>query len=424
MELSMDVLLKRFKDYIRFDTQSDEDNDAVCPSTPGQMILARHLAEELKEIGLQDVELDSHGYIMATLPEHGVETAPVVGFIAHVDTSPDAAGGPVHPKLVKDYDGGDIVLNEEGPIVFRTEEFPEVLKYKGQDILFTDGTTLLGADDKAGVTAIVSAMEYLVKHPEIQHGRIRIGFTPDEETGRSAARFDVKKFGADFAYTVDGGELGGLEYENFNASNPVITFHGRSVHTGDAKGKMLNALTVAAEWQQMLPAGDKPEYTEGHEGFFHVYKMTGGVESCTMNMLIRDHDRQKFEDRKQYLHRMADFLNAKYGAGTVEIKPHDVYYNMLEKIEDGNLFVVDLARQAMEAAGVVPDIQPIRGGTDGAQLSFRGLPCPNLFTGGANFHGRFEYLPLQSLKKAGETVLGIVMGAAKLKKQGIGHENH
>lgn len=416
MELDMDVMVKRFKDYISFDTQSDEENDKACPSTPGQMVLSKHLAEELKAIGLTEVELDNHGYVMATLPANGVSGAPVVGFIAHVDTSPDAAGGPIKPLIVKAYDGKDVVLNENGPIVFKTKDFPEVLKYKGQDIMFTDGTTLLGADDKAGVTAIVSAMEYLVKHPEIKHGKIRVGFTPDEETGRSADLFDVEKFGADFAYTIDGGELGGLEYENFNAANPVITFHGRSFHTGDAKGKMINAITLAAEWQQMLPAGEKPEYTEGYEGFFHVYKIAGGVEKCTMNMLVRDHSRQKFEQRKAYLHTMADFFNQKYGEGTVEVTPHDVYFNMLEKIEDGNMYVVELAKQAMEAAGVTPDVQPIRGGTDGARLSFMGLPCPNIFTGGANFHGRFEYLPLNSLKKAGETVLGIATGAASLKK--------
>ena len=416
MELDMDVMVKRFKDYISFDTQSDEENDKACPSTPGQMVLSKHLAEELKAIGLTEVELDNHGYVMATLPANGVSGAPVVGFIAHVDTSPDAAGGPIKPLIVKAYDGKDIVLNENGPIVFKTKDFPEVLKYKGQDIMFTDGTTLLGADDKAGVTAIVSAMEYLVKHPEIKHGKIRVGFTPDEETGRSADLFDVEKFGADFAYTIDGGELGGLEYENFNAANPVITFHGRSFHTGDAKGKIINAITLAAEWQQMLPAGEKPEYTEGYEGFFHVYKIAGGVEKCTMNMLVRDHSRQKFEQRKAYLHTMADFFNQKYGEGTVEVTPHDVYFNMLEKIEDGNMYVVELAKQAMEAAGVTPDVQPIRGGTDGARLSFMGLPCPNIFTGGANFHGRFEYLPLNSLKKAGETVLGIATGAASLKK--------
>lgn len=405
-------IVQRFLKYVSFDTQSDEDNDTVCPSTPGQLVFAKALAAELKAIGLSHVTLDEHGYIMATLPANGAE-GPVVGFISHVDTSPDASGKDIQPVRVRDYDGKDIVLNEERGIVFSTKAFPEVLKYKGQDILFTDGTTLLGADDKAGVTAIVSAMEYLLQHLDITHGTIRIGFTPDEETGRSAALFDVQQFGADFAYTVDGGELGGLEYENFNAANPVITFHGRSVHTGDAKGKMVNALSIAAEWQQLLPAGEKPEYTEGHEGFFHVYKLHGDVETCTMHMLVRDHDRQHFERRKALLQQMADFFNEKYGDGTVVVTPHDVYYNMLEKIEDGHMDVVDLAKEAMEAAGVTPQVAPIRGGTDGAQLSFRGLPCPNLFTGGANFHGRYEYLPIPSLVKACETVIEIAKRAAQ-----------
>ncbi len=416
MELSMDILVKRFQDYVSFDTQSDEDNDKACPSTPGQMILAKHLAEELKKIGLSEVELDNHGYVMATLPANGLEAAPTVGFIAHVDTSPSASGRDIKPQIVKNYDGQDILLNKEQNIVFSTKAFPEVLKYKGQDIMFTDGTTLLGADDKAGVTAIVSAMEYLVQHPEVKHGKIRVGFTPDEETGRSADKFDVQKFAADFAYTIDGGELGGLEYENFNAANPTILFHGVSVHTGDGKGKMKNALSIACEWQQMLPAGEKPEYTEGHEGFYHVYKMAGDVENCSMMMLIRDHDKEKFNQRKNFLDQLAAFFNQKYGAGTVEVKHKDVYFNMLEKIEDGNMYVVDLAKEAMVAAGVTPDVQPIRGGTDGARLSFMGLPCPNIFTGGANFHGRFEYLPLKSLKKASETVLHIAVGAGKLQK--------
>lgn len=410
--MDQEQLVQRFLKYISFDTQSDEDNDAVCPSTPGQLVFARALAQELRDIGLRDVSLDEHGYIMATLPANGVSGA-TVGFISHLDTAPDASGKGIKPKIVRYYDGKDIVLNEKENIVFSTKAFPEVLKYKGQDIIFTDGTTLLGADDKAGVTAIVSAMEYFVNHPEVKHGAVRIGFTPDEETGRSAALFDVKQFGADFAYTVDGGELGGLEYENFNAANPVITFHGRSVHTGDAKGKMINALSLAAEWQMCLPAGEKPEYTEGREGFFHVYKLDGDVETCTMHMLVRDHDRQRFEWRKALLQQMADFFNEKYGAGTVEVTPHDVYYNMLEKIQDGHMDIVDLAKEAMQAAGVTPRISPIRGGTDGAQLSFRGLPCPNLFTGGANFHGRYEYLPIPSLVKACETVIEIAKRAAQ-----------
>ncbi len=416
LELSMETLVKRFKDYISYNTQSDEDNDKECPSTPGQMVFAKHLAEELKDIGLSDVTLDAHGYIMATLPANDGGAGKTVGFISHLDTAPDAPGGPMHPRIVKDYDGKDIMLNEKENVILSPNEFPELLDYKGQDIMVTDGLTLLGADDKAGLTAIVTAAEYLVNHPEVQHGTIRIGVTPDEETGRSATLFDVEKFGADFAYTVDGGAIGGLEYETFNAANPIITFHGRSVHTGDAKGKMLNALTLAAEWQNLLPAGEKPEYTEGYEGFFHVYKISGGVETCTMHMLVRDHDRAKFEERKAFLDKLAAFFNERYGAGTVEVTPHDVYYNMREKIEDGNMYVVDLAKEAMREAGIEPVISPVRGGTDGSQLSFRGLPCPNLFTGGLNYHGRYEYLPLPSLKAAGETTLYLMVLAGKKAK--------
>ena len=416
LELSMETLVKRFKDYISYNTQSDEDNDKECPSTPGQMVFAKHLAEELKDIGLSDVTLDAHGYIMATLPANDGGAGKTVGFISHLDTAPDAPGGPMHPRIVKDYDGKDIMLNEKENVILSPNEFPELLDYKGQDIMVTDGLTLLGADDKAGLTAIVTAAEYLVNHPEVQHGTIRIGVTPDEETGRSATLFDVEKFGADFAYTVDGGAIGGLEYETFNAANPIITFHGRSVHTGDAKGKMLNALTLAAEWQNLLPAGEKPEYTEGYEGFFHVYKISGGVETCTMHMLVRDHDRAKFEERKAFLDKLAAFFNERYGAGTVEVTPHDVYYNMREKIEDGNMYVVDLAKEAMREAGIEPVISPVRGGTDGSQLSFRGLPCPNLFTGGLNYHGRYEYLPLPSLKSAGETTLYLMVLAGKKAK--------
>lgn len=413
LKLSMDTLVKRFQDYISYNTQSDEDNDKECPSTPGQMVFAKHLAEELKALGLSDVTLDAHGYIMATLPANDGGAGKTVGFISHLDTAPDAPGGPMHPRIVEAYDGKDIVLNEKENVVLSPSEFPELLDYQGQDIMVTDGRTLLGADDKAGLTAIVSAAEYLLQHPEVKHGTIRIGVTPDEETGRSATLFDVEKFGADFAYTVDGGAIGGLEYETFNAANPIITFHGRSVHTGDAKGKMLNALTLAAEWQNLLPAGEKPEYTEGYEGFFHVYKISGGVETCTMHMLVRDHDRAKFEARKAFLDKLAAFFNERYGAGTVEVTPHDVYYNMREKIEDGNMYVVDLAKQAMRAAGVEPVISPVRGGTDGSQLSFRGLPCPNLFTGGLNYHGRYEYLPLPSLKAAAETTLQLMVLAGK-----------
>ena len=411
----MDVLVKRFKDYVGFDTQSNEDNDQVCPSTPGQMVLAKHLTEELKSLGLVDVKLDNHGYIMATLPANGCENAPVVGFISHMDTSPDASGANIKPQVVERYDGADIVLNKEQEIVLSSKEFPSLLKYTGQPIMTTDGTTLLGADDKAGLTAIVSAAEYLLQHPEIKHGKIRLGFTPDEETGRSADRFDVDAFGADFAYTVDGDELGSLEYENFNAANASITFKGRSVHTGDAKDKMINANVVAMEWQQMLPAGERPEHTEGYEGFYHVHKVSGDVEKVTMTMLIRDHDKKKFALRKEYLQEMAALLNKKYGEGTVVVDCKDMYLNMREKMEEA-MYVVDLAKKAMESVGVKPMVKPIRGGTDGARLSFMGLPCPNLFTGGTNFHGRYEFLPLLSLQKAAETVLAIMTEAGKMKK--------
>ena len=403
-------------DYISYNTQSDEENDKACPSTPGQMVLAKHLKEELETIGLSDVTLDKNGYVMATLPGNG-EKGSTVGFISHMDTSPDAPGGPMHARIVKNYDGGDILLNRDKQIVLSVKDFPEIKKYRGQDIMVTDGTTLLGSDDKAGVTAIVSAMEYLIHHPEVKHGRIRIAFTPDEETGRSPLKFDVKAFGADFAYTVDGGELGGLEYENFNAANPVVTIRGRSVHTGDAKGKMVNAISIASEWQDMLPEGEKPECTEGREGFFHVYKIQGTVEKCTMDMLVRDHDAKKFRERKEFLLSMADFPNKKYGEGTVTVKLNDVYFNMMDIIEKGHMDIVELARKAMKEVGVTPVELPIRGGTDGAQLSFKGLPCPNLFTGGANFHSRFEYLPLNSMEKACETVIEIARRAWTIGKK-------
>ena len=416
MEIKLDTLVKRFKDYVSFDTRSSEENDQSCPSTPGQMVLAGHLAEELRALGLADVTLDKHGYIMATLPANGCEHAPVVGFISHMDTSPDAPGAGIRPQIVENYDGGDIILNEEQGIVLSPREFPSLLKYKGQPLMTTDGTTLLGADDKAGVTAIVSAAEYLLQHPEVKHGKIRLGFTPDEETGRSADRFDVQAFGADFAYTVDGDELGGLEYENFNAANATITFKGRGVHPGEAKGKMVNANTLAMEWQQLLPAGERPEYTEGYEGFYHVHKVSGDVEQVTMMMLIRDHDKERFARRKAYLGEMAELLNRKYGPGAVTVDCKDMYFNMREKMTEA-MYVVELAQKAMENAGVKPVVKPIRGGTDGARLSFMGLPCPNLFTGGANFHGRYEYLPLLSLQKAAETVLGIMVLAGQAEKK-------
>lgn len=414
MKLDRNILLNRFKDYVSFNTNSDE-HTGTHPSTERQLVLAKHLKEEMERIGLEDVTMSKEGYLMATLPANGVEGS-TVGFISHMDTSSEAPGGPVKPRIVENYDGGDICLNKEKEIYLYPKDFPELLKYKGEDLVVTDGTTLLGADDKAGITAIMTAMEYLIQHPEIKHGKIRIGITPDEEIGEGTMFFDVKKFGADFGYTVDGGAIGGLEYENFNAVNPEVTFHGRSVHTGDAKGKMINAISLASEWQNMLPEGEKPECTEGREGFFHVYNISGGVETCTISMLIRDHDKAHFEKRKQYLNQMADFMNAKYGNGTVTMDMKFGYSNMLDVLKEGHMDVVDLARDAIKAAGVTPVEIPIRGGTDGAMLSFKGLPCPNLFTGGENFHGRFEYLSIRGLEKSCETVIEIATRAYALKK--------
>ena len=411
MEIEMTKLIERFQKYIHFETQSD-DAQTGCPSTPGQLLFARYLVEELKNIGLQKVRMDEHGYVMAELPANGCEHAPAVGFISHMDTSPDMAAGPMKERIVRAYDGGDIVLDAADKIVLSPADFPELRDYTGQDLMVTDGHTLLGADDKAGICEIVSAMEYLIAHPEIQHGKLCVAFTPDEEIGRSADLFDVGDFGADFAYTLDGGAIGGLEYENFNAANVKVVIYGRGGHTGSAKGKMINAVTIAAEWQQLLPAGESPEYTEGYEGFYHVHKIAGDVEQVEMTMLIRDHDRVKFEKRKAFLQSMAELLNVKYGAGTVAVDAKDRYFNMREKIEPV-MYVVEMAEQAMRAAGVEPVCQPIRGGTDGARLSFMGLPCPNLFTGGHNYHGRFEYLSLQSMQKAAEVVVHIAEEAGK-----------
>lgn len=413
MEWNQEHLKERFLRYVAVDTQADSACTAY-PSTAGQRVLGEQLVAELQKLGLTEILHDENGYVTATLPANGCEQAPVIGLIAHLDTSPDMAGSPAKPRTVASYPGGDIVLNADKQIVLSPREFPELEQYIGQDLLVTDGNTLLGADDKAGICSIISAVEYLLAHPEIPHGKVRIAFTPDEEIGRSALRFDVPAFGAEFAYTVDGGAVGSIEYENFNAANVKVTIHGRNVHPGASKGKMLNALTLAAEWQLMLPAGEKPEYTEGYEGFFHVNSIHGNVEEAQLSMLVRDHDGQRFAARKELLQSLAKALAAKYGQGVITLEVKDLYYNMREKIEPVH-HIIDMACQAMETVGVTPRIEPIRGGTDGARLSFCGLPCPNLFTGGHNFHGKFEFLPLPSLMKSAQTVVEIVRRAGQLQ---------
>ena len=392
------TLTERFLNYVSFTTTSDE-NTNMTPSTPGQMIFAKFLVEELKSIGLQEVEVDKNGYIMATLPANTDKQVPTIGFIAHMDTSPDMTAKHVKPRIVANYDGNDILLNDEKLIVLETEKYPEILQYKGQDIIVTDGTTLLGADDKAGLAEIVTAMEYLLAHPEIKHGKIRIGFTPDEEIGQGADHFDVPKFGAEWAYTIDGGEIGELEFENFNAAAAKINFQGLNVHPGYAKHKMLNSMRVAYQFASMLPRHETPEHTEKYEGFYHLVGMEGTVEKSSLSYIIRDHDRDRFERRKKEMQHLVNKINAEFGEGTATLELRDQYYNMREKVEPV-MHVVDLAFEAMEAVGVKPNVKPIRGGTDGARLSYEGLPCPNIFAGGHNFHGRFEYVPVQSMEKA------------------------
>ena len=399
-------LTNRFLKYVSFTTTSDE-NKETTPSTPEQMVFANYLAEELKSVGLQDVELDKNGYLMATLPANTDSVLPTIGFIAHMDTSPDMSGENVKPKIIKNYDGNAILLNAEKNIVLSPEQFPELLQYKGQDLIVTDGTTLLGADDKAGIAEIVSAMDYLIKHPEIKHGKVRVAFTPDEEIGRGASLFDIEKFGAEWAYTIDGGEIGELEYENFNAASAKVTFHGRNVHPGYAKNKMINSMLVAQQFAAMLPQRETPEHTEGYEGFYHLIAMSGEVELSTLRYIIRDHDRNRFESRKTEMQRLVDKINTEFGNGTATIELKDQYYNMKEKIEPV-MHVVDLAYKAMEMAKIEPKVKPIRGGTDGAQLSFKGLPCPNLFAGGHSFHGRYEFVPIQSMHKAKEVIINII----------------
>ena len=407
------TLIERFLKYVSFDTQSSEETN-VTPSTPGQMVFAKYLKEELESLGLQEVSLDDNGYLYATLPANTDEAAPVVGFIAHMDTSPDMSGKDVAPRIVENYDGKDIVLCPEENIVLSPAQFPELLEHKGEDLIVTDGKTLLGADDKAGIAEIVSAIVYLQQHPEIKHGKIRIGFNPDEEIGLGAHKFDVEKFGCDWAYTMDGGEVGELEFENFNAASAKLTFKGRNVHPGYAKNKMINSIRVANRFMALLPDSETPEHTEGYEGFYHLIGVNGDVEQTNVSYIIRDHDRARFEERKATMQRLADFLNAEYGEGTVVLELHDQYYNMREQIEPV-MHVIDIAFAAMKEAGVEPHVRAIRGGTDGAQLSFKGLPCPNIFAGGLNFHGRYEFVPIQSMEKAMNVIVKIAELAAAHK---------
>ena len=397
-------ITERFLNYTKFDTQSAEDSESV-PSTPKQLVFARYLKEELEREGFDEVEMDDKGYIYATLPSNVGHDVPVIGFISHYDTSPDCSGADIHPRIVGNYDGGDILLSEG--VVLSPSKFPELLGHVGEDLIVTDGHTLLGADDKAGIAEIVQAMTWLMAHPEVKHGKVRVGFNPDEEIGMGAHHFDVEKFGCQWAYTMDGGDVGELEYENFNAASAKINIRGISVHPGYAKGKMVNANALAAEFAEMLPASERPETTEGYEGFYHLIGMQTNTEQGRLSYIIRDHDRERFEQRKRFVAECAERMNAKYGKGTVEAVISDQYYNMREKIEDGNMHVVDIVLKAMEEVGVVPKVRPIRGGTDGAQLSFKGLPCPNIFAGGINFHGPFEFVPIQSMEKAMQVVVKI-----------------
>lgn len=406
----MDIV-KRFLKYVSFDTQSADDTGKT-PSTDKQLALAEYLKQELAEIGLEDIELDANGYLYATLPANTSREVPTIGFIAHMDTSPDCSGAGVSPRIVENYDGGDIVLDAEAGIITSPTRFPELKDHIGEDIIVTNGHTLLGADDKAGIAEIVQAMVFLKNHPEIEHGRIRVGFNPDEEIGLGAHKFDVEKFGCEWAYTMDGGELGELEFENFNAASAKVEVTGVSVHPGYAKGKMVNAARVAAEFVAQVPADETPETTQEYEGFYHLLGMEGGVEHASLTYIIRDHDRAKFEARKECFTEITAQLNKTYGEGTVRLTLSDQYYNMREKIEPV-MHVIDIAKQAMEEVGVQPRVRAIRGGTDGAQLSFMGLPCPNVFAGGLNFHGPHEFLPIPSLQKASEVVVKICELTAK-----------
>jgi len=399
------TLVERFLKYVSFDTQSSEES-GVTPSTDKQMVFARFLKTELEQLGLEDIELDEHGYLYATLPANTDKPVPTVGFIAHMDTSPDCSGANVNPRIVENYDGSDIVLCAEEGITLSPAQFPELLEHKGEDLIVTDGKTLLGADDKAGIAEIVSAIAWLKEHPEVKHGRIRVGFNPDEEIGLGAHKFDVAKFGCEFAYTMDGSEVGELEFENFNAAGAKFTVKGRNVHPGYAKGKMINSMLVANYLMSLLPADETPATTEGYEGFYHLVGLQGEVEQTTLSYIIRDHDRARFEERKRVMQSLVEQVNAHYGEQLVSLDMKDQYYNMREKIEPV-MYVIDIAKQAMEEADITPKVKAIRGGTDGAQLSFKGLPCPNIFAGGLNFHGRYEFVPIQSMEKAMQVVVKI-----------------
>jgi tripeptide aminopeptidase len=402
---------ERFLSYVKVNTTSNLESE-TNPSTPEQFNLARMLVEEMKALGLEDVSLDENCYIMATLPANTSKKIPTMGLIAHLDTSPDMSGEGVNPQIIANYDGGDIVLNKEAGIVMSLDMFPELAKYKGQELITTDGTTLLGADDKAGIAIILTTMEYLLNHPEIEHGKIRIAFTPDEEVGKGADHFDVEKFGAEFAYTLDGGEIGELEYETFSAAWGYVTINGRNVHPGSAKNKMLNAILVGMEFNEMLPVNERPEFTEGREGFFHIMEMKATVEQTKMLYIIRDHDKVNFEKRKALFVETGVYLNKKYGNTVVEATTKDTYYNMREKIEPV-YWIVELAGDAMKSLGIEPNIVPVRGGTDGSRLSYMGLPCPNLFTGGMFYHGKYECIPTRSMELSTEMVVKIISMLAK-----------
>ncbi|RZP14774.1 MAG: peptidase T [Flavobacteriales bacterium] len=404
-------LINRFVSYVTVDTESDPTSKST-PSTEKQWDLANALVEELKSIGMQEVSIDENAYIMATLPSNSEKKLPVIGFISHFDTSPDFTGANVRPQIIENYDGNDIILNKEQNIILSPSYFEDLLLYKGQTLITTDGNTLLGADDKAGITEIISAMEYLINHPEIKHGTIKVGFTPDEEIGRGAHKFDVKKFGADWAYTMDGSQVGELEYENFNAAGAVVTVKGKIVHPGYAKGKMINSMYIATQFINSLPQLETPEHTEGREGFFHLHNMAGAVEETKLHYIIRDHDRLHFEARKNVINKLAEDINTQYGREVITIEIKDQYFNMREKIEPV-MHIVSIAEKAMVKANIKPLVKPIRGGTDGSQLSYMGLPCPNIFAGGHNFHGRYEYVPVESMQKAIEVIVNIAQLVAK-----------